>query len=183
MFKNLLIISALIAAAATSSWSYQNQAAWKTDNAICGPTGVGAGVEQSPINFVRTSITEVAGFKELKTDYWGKAGLKTKNTGHGLQVDGEWGTIVYENITYYIKQFHFHQPSEHTFDGMHYDMEMHMVHTNCATASCTATKFLVLGFVFMLGEESSFLNTINYTKVSATEKSTYKIDGDINLMN
>jgi hypothetical protein len=62
-------------------------------------------------------------------------------------------------------------------------MEMHMVHTNCKDASCTATKFLVLGFVFMLGDENAFLKGINYTKVSATVGSTYKIDGDINLLN
>ena len=60
---------------------------------------------------------------------------------------------------------------------------MHMVHTNCKDDTCTASKFLVLGFVFMLGEESEFLKGINYTKVSATVGSTYKIDGDINLLN
>ena len=26
-------------------------------------------------------------------------------------------------------QFHFHSPSEHTINGVHYDLEMHMVHT------------------------------------------------------
>lgn len=27
-------------------------------------------------------------------------------------------------------QFHFHAPSEHTVDGKHYDLEMHIVHAN-----------------------------------------------------
>lgn len=27
-------------------------------------------------------------------------------------------------------QFHFHAPSEHTVDGKHYDLELHIVHTN-----------------------------------------------------
>jgi hypothetical protein len=27
-----------------------------------------------------------------------------------------------------LNQFHFHSPSEHTFNGMHYPLEMHMVH-------------------------------------------------------
>ena len=26
--------------------------------------------------------------------------------------------------------FHFHAPSEHTFDGKHYDLEMHFVHVD-----------------------------------------------------
>jgi carbonic anhydrase len=113
MYKQLLILSALLATIRTSTWTYQAQNLWQNDNAICG-----SGAEQSPINFIRTGINEVLGFVDLKTDYWGKAGLKTKNTGHGLQVDGEWGTLVYSGVTYYIKQFHFHQPSEHTFDLM-----------------------------------------------------------------
>jgi carbonic anhydrase len=35
------------------------------------------------------------------------------------------------NKSYYdALQFHFHAPSEHTFDGNHYDLEMHIVHYN-----------------------------------------------------
>jgi len=37
---------------------------------------------------------------------------------HGLTVDG---------VTYRLKQFHFHTPSEHTINGMAYPLEMHMV--------------------------------------------------------
>ncbi len=29
---------------------------------------------------------------------------------------------------YNILQFHVHAPSEHTFDGEHYDLELHIVH-------------------------------------------------------
>ncbi len=38
-----------------------------------------------------------------------------------------------------LNQFHFHSPSEHTINGMHYPLEMHMVHklfrTNTSTAA------------------------------------------------
>jgi hypothetical protein len=27
-----------------------------------------------------------------------------------------------------LNQFHFHSPSEHTINGVHYPLEMHMVH-------------------------------------------------------
>jgi carbonic anhydrase len=30
--------------------------------------------------------------------------------------------------TYEAQQFHFHSPSEHTFDGEYHDLEMHTVH-------------------------------------------------------
>ena len=40
--------------------------------------------------------------------------------------------IVYEDdrTTEVFKplQFHFHSPSEHTFDGKHYDLELHIYH-------------------------------------------------------
>ena len=37
----------------------------------------------------------------------------------GLRLDGD---------VYSLLQFHFHAPSEHTIDGDHSDMEMHLVH-------------------------------------------------------
>ncbi len=27
-----------------------------------------------------------------------------------------------------VQNFHFHSPSEHTVDGLHYDLELHIVH-------------------------------------------------------
>jgi carbonic anhydrase len=36
--------------------------------------------------------------------------------------------IVVEGKRYVLAQFHFHAPSEHTIDGRHADMEMHLVH-------------------------------------------------------
>jgi carbonic anhydrase len=32
------------------------------------------------------------------------------------------------DLTYYPAQLHFHAPSEHTVNGKHYDLEMHIVH-------------------------------------------------------
>jgi carbonic anhydrase len=40
--------------------------------------------------------------------------------------------IVYEDdrttTVFHPLQFHFHAPSEHTFDGKHYDLELHIYH-------------------------------------------------------
>lgn len=36
---------------------------------------------------------------------------------------------------YELLQFHFHTPSEHTFDGKHYPMEAHLVHKDVLTGA------------------------------------------------
>ena len=37
-------------------------------------------------------------------------------------------TITYAGKVYHLKQFHFHTPSEHTVNGKHAPMEIHLVH-------------------------------------------------------
>jgi carbonic anhydrase len=51
------------------------------------------------------------------------------DNGHTIQVTVEEGsTVVINDKTYHLKQFHFHSPSEHTVDDKHMPLEMHMVH-------------------------------------------------------
>lgn len=45
--------------------------------------------------------------------------------------------------SYHSLQFHFHSPSEHTFDGKNYDLEMHIVHSNADGSALS-----VIGVVF-----------------------------------
>jgi carbonic anhydrase len=45
------------------------------------------------------------------------------------------GNLVFWNEEAHLKmfapaQFHIHAPSEHTFNGKHYDLELHIVHTD-----------------------------------------------------
>ncbi len=51
------------------------------------------------------------------------------DNGHTIQITVDEGsTFTFGDKTYSLKQFHFHTPSEHTIDGIHMPMEMHMVH-------------------------------------------------------
>jgi carbonic anhydrase len=94
----------------------------------------GSGKSQSPINLVTKTGK---GTPEWKMEY------KTTtlqishnqhvdeliNNGHTIQVTPQEGsTITYAGKTYHLKQFHFHTPSEHTIDGKHAPMEIHLVH-------------------------------------------------------
>jgi carbonic anhydrase len=51
------------------------------------------------------------------------------NNGHTVEDDYHGGGhIRVDGHEYSLAQFHFHTPSEHTVDGQHYPMEMHLVH-------------------------------------------------------
>ena len=51
------------------------------------------------------------------------------NNGHTIQVTPEAGSsITYNGKVFHLKQFHFHTPSEHTVNGKHSPMEIHLVH-------------------------------------------------------
>ena len=45
-------------------------------------------------------------------------------------------------------QFHFHSPSEHTHNGKHYDLEMHIVHTADNVNSTTPIMYAAVGIFF-----------------------------------
>ena len=50
------------------------------------------------------------------------------NNGHTIQINytGE-ASLTLGDVSYKLVQYHFHSPSEHTVDGKHFPMEMHMV--------------------------------------------------------
>lgn len=88
-----------------------------------------SGRAQSPVDIV-TSATVSEELPELVCAY-GTAPLAIVNNGHAIQVDVPPGDILMQGPNEYaLKQFHFHGPSEHTVDGAHAPMEMHLVHAD-----------------------------------------------------
>ncbi len=94
----------------------------------------GEGKSQSPINIVKT---DTKGGARWKLDYKTTSLRIAHNehmediidNGHTIQITVDEGsTFTFGDKTYSLKQFHFHTPSEHTIDGEHAPMEMHMVH-------------------------------------------------------
>ncbi len=50
-----------------------------------------------------------------------------------MQTAGTYLNLKDESLTekkFTPLQLHFHAPSEHTFNGQHYDLELHIVHAN-----------------------------------------------------
>jgi len=59
--------------------------------------------------------------------------LNVINTGETIRINYDAGSsIVYNEITYNLVQFHFHHPSEHTINGKAFDLELHLVHQDSA---------------------------------------------------
>ncbi|MFS4481406.1 carbonic anhydrase [Hyunsoonleella sp. 2307UL5-6] len=104
------------------------------------------GKHQSPINIIHQNVDSVALQGDLKIQYTPLTLLKkVENNGHSIQFDFEAGdSINYKNETYYLKQIHFHEPSEHKINGLIYPIEIHLVHIS------KSGNITVLG---LLGEE------------------------------
>jgi carbonic anhydrase len=102
--------------------------------ANCGDSTTGqVGMKQSPIDIVPDKATAVRFAPPLFFKYK-PTPLKIENTGHYVEVPydpnsnlsiGSEPTDVYK-----LLQFHFHAPSEHTINGVLYDAELHLVHSN-----------------------------------------------------
>jgi carbonic anhydrase len=57
--------------------------------------------------------------------------LDALDNGHTIQINYDGGeTLEIGNKSFALRQYHFHSPSEHTVNGRHYPMEMHMVHVS-----------------------------------------------------
>ncbi len=111
----------------------------------------GVGKAQSPIDL---SSRNAVPLPTLRTAF-GPAELRIVhqehvadaiNNGHTIQVnytDGD--TLFIGDKTFLLLQYHFHAPSEHTLDGRHFPMEMHLVHRSNDGALAVVGVFITEG--------------------------------------
>lgn len=97
-------------------------------------------VPQSPLN-ISTTDTPTQSFSTVVSSDYQSAPIEIFNNGNNI--DGEFQTqenfVTYQGERYYLKGFHFHTNSEHTFNGQNTDGEIHLVHES------STGKRLVLG--------------------------------------
>jgi carbonic anhydrase len=89
------------------------------------------GTRQSPID-IATKRTPRRDGPPLQADY-DPIELEILNNGHTVEVvcDGA-GELAVGGKEYELAQFHVHSPSEHTVDGKHMPLELHLVHKSAA---------------------------------------------------
>lgn len=134
-----------------SHWEYEGPTDpehWTNCYSDCG------GTAQSPIDISQTMTDKTLG--DLQMDYQATP-VELVNNGHTVKFDyHKHGTIKYQGEDYDLAQFHFHTVSEHTVNGKHYPMEVHLVHKNAS-----GTKLLVVGIFVKEGQENAFLKTFS----------------------
>lgn len=122
--------SALAVSAYAASWDYNNMGSdWGTDYPLCSN-----GREQSPVNLNSDGMESNAMMHITGFDYANYDNLGITDSGHTLITAIEEGEFHVtfpngETAEFVPAQFHWHSPSEHTVDGVTYDVELHIVHT------------------------------------------------------
>ncbi|XP_031286739.1 alpha carbonic anhydrase 4-like [Pistacia vera] len=114
----------------------------------------GNGKMQSPIDLVGKSLLVSATLGKLKRDYNPASAVLQK--GHFISVKwkGDAGQININGTYYKLVQCHWHTPSEHTFNGSRYELELHMVHVS------SDNKKAVIGIVYEYGHPDPFLSRL-----------------------
>ncbi|XP_023519286.1 alpha carbonic anhydrase 7-like [Cucurbita pepo subsp. pepo] len=132
-----------------------------------------AGLMQSPIDLLHERVRIVPHFTNLKTEYK-PSNATLKNRGHDIMLKwGEGAGYMEVNGTrYFLKQFHWHSPSEHTINGRRFALEAHLVHQS-PTGSVA-----VIGVLYKIGRPDYFLSKM---KEYLEEVSDTKEDEPIDL--
>ncbi|XP_052802891.1 carbonic anhydrase 2-like [Mya arenaria] len=156
-----------VSGSAGNAWTYRGSMGpdhWHMDYPHCG------GVKQSPIDIrtgeVVVDPTHLAPIVFSGYDQVSNIQYTLENNGHTVQVDlNDQKMLISEGglgSTFVAEQFHFHwgaadtRGSEHSINGRHYPMEMHIVHYNrrygnLTTAMDKEDGLAVLGFFFEIG--------------------------------
>ncbi|CAM0908237.1 unnamed protein product [Alopecurus aequalis] len=175
LFSAAVILSAIPAARAYEGPNHEEEFSYSPD-AKNGPahwgeikeewSACGKGNMQSPIDLSSSHVSLVRHLGYLNNSYH-PAQATIINRGHDIMVrfDGDAGSVSINSIVYYLRQVHWHSPTEHSVDGRLYDMELHMVHESAAK------KVAVIGVFYEIGAQDAFLHKLEpYLEMIADQK-------------
>ncbi|NOR56777.1 MAG: carbonate dehydratase, partial [Sulfurovum sp.] len=149
----LLSGSALATEDKNHSWGYTGHDTPETWGALSPKYhACSDGLNQSPINITHSILDS----HHLPLNLVYKKGSnEVINNGHTIQVNVDHGDIlVLDGLTFELKQFHFHSPSENHIDGKAFPLEMHFVHVD------TKGDIAVVSVMFEEGAENPDLAKI-----------------------
>lgn len=156
-------------------WSYKHPDHWVKSFPYC------EGNRQSPINIEDLKAKEG---KLKMTPYYSSVskGLKMKNNGHALQVNGNFGKLKLHDGVYDVKQLHFHFPSEHKVNGELAAGEMHIVHQHHLAKGRGTDALAVVGVLLEVEDVADkFFDTLGFGGKLPANKKDVKIAGAVDL--
>lgn len=124
-----------------------------------------AGTRQSPIDIKSDVVIEADTNIEIQVNYVPMT-VRAEHLPYTYEIAESFGTLMHQDLNYTMLQFHFHSPSEHTFDGVHHDLEMHIVH-----ATEDKKTYLVVAVFFDSDnvDEDPFLQSVINADTEETE--------------
>jgi carbonic anhydrase len=143
-----------------------------------GDAACATGKRQSPVDLATRAPfpVEAKDLPNLVFRY-GTTKLHLVNNGHTVQADVDKGsTVEIDGAVWTLVQLHFHAPSEHSLDGLHYPMEMHLVH-----AGPDGKPGLVVGvFLVQGGDNPAFTPLLSdLPKVKGARKDDASVTVDL----
>ena len=174
-----LVAATLVAATsavAATAWSYTGPSGpshWKSIDSASYSTCID-GSAQSPINIVKPKSAKLSKLSIVYPE--GEAGIF--NNGHTdeaepLPAASDADTVTLGGVKYQFLQVHFHAPSEHELNGLHYPVEVHFVNKSADG------KLTVLGVFIARGAENEAWKPFTDKLLAATadpEATTTSLD-------
>jgi len=172
LFLTASVLALGFANAQHSDWSYQGTNSPEYWGELEGAGKCGQSKSQSPINIVTKKTKPGASLKDLKFNYNLGDVKDIVDNGHSLQFDFKEGSyITYEGKKFALFQFHAHEESEHTIDGIRYPLELHFVHI-----AEDKSSVIVIAVMVKEGDENSYFERL---KIFKTLDKNGKKDTDI----
>ena len=134
------------AAEEKQGWSYDDQEQWKTYKDYYN-------VMKTPIN-INTENT-VCSKNKLKIVYSSNQSCLSEVDQNFVKyaMNDEKSYVLYNNDKYILRQFHFHNSSENSIDGIYYPIECHFV--NEYVDQNEMSHFVVVGLMMHIGNNGS----------------------------
>ncbi|KAK8918337.1 Bifunctional monodehydroascorbate reductase and carbonic anhydrase nectarin-3 [Platanthera zijinensis] len=108
---------------------------------------------QSPISIDDKNVMPALLPDEFRWNYVPKNAVM-KNIGHGIMIEWEdaVGAVWINGTEYRLKQMHWHIPSENSFNGHRFSLELHCLHQNAIDQ-----KMAMVSIIFEVGKPDRFI--------------------------
>uniref|UniRef100_A0A803PAX5 Carbonic anhydrase n=1 Tax=Cannabis sativa TaxID=3483 RepID=A0A803PAX5_CANSA len=124
---------------------------------------------QSPVDLLYQRIKLSPKLGEINMNYYKPSNATINNRGHDIAI--EWledaGSIKINGTDYFLKQCHWHSPSEHTLNGRRFDLELHMVHQSHEINQ--ESKIAVTALFYKIGKPNWFLSKLTRDIINITD--------------